>query len=44
MPVLLTTGYSDSLSDAERQGFPIIGKPYRSNELFNRISAMLETP
>jgi signal transduction histidine kinase len=41
MPVLLATGYSDALSDAQGQGFQIIGKPYRSNELCNRISAML---
>jgi len=41
MPVLLATGYSDALSDAEGQGFPIIGKPYRSTELCNRISALL---
>jgi CheY-like chemotaxis protein len=41
LPVLLATGYSDALGDAEGQGFQIIGKPYRSNELCNRISAML---
>jgi signal transduction histidine kinase/CheY-like chemotaxis protein len=41
LPVLLATGYSDLLSNAEDQGFQTIGKPYRSNELCNRISAIL---
>jgi signal transduction histidine kinase len=42
LPVLLATGYSDALSDAEGQGFQIIGKPYRTGELCDRVSAMLE--
>jgi signal transduction histidine kinase/CheY-like chemotaxis protein len=41
LPVLLATGYSDALSDAEGQGFQIIGKPYRTSELCDRVSAML---
>jgi signal transduction histidine kinase len=41
LPMLLTTGYSDACSDAEAQGFQIIGKPYRSQQLCSRISAML---
>jgi len=41
LPVLLATGYSDALANAEDRGFQIIGKPYRSNELCNRIGAML---
>ncbi len=41
LPMLLATGYSDALSDAEGQGFQIIGKPYRTTELCDRISAML---
>jgi CheY-like chemotaxis protein len=41
LPVLLATGYSDALNDAEGLGFQIIAKPYRSNELCNRIGAML---
>lgn len=42
LPVLLATGYSDALSDAEGQGFQIIGKPYRTGELCDRVGAMLE--
>ena len=41
LPMLLATGYSDALSDAEGQGFQIIGKPYRTSELCDRISSML---
>ncbi len=43
LPVLLTTGYSDALSDAEGQGLQIIGKPYRTSDLCQRVSAMLAT-
>ncbi|MDP3854071.1 ATP-binding protein [Phenylobacterium sp.] len=43
LPVLLATGYSDALSDAEVLGFQIIAKPYRSNDLCNRIDALLGT-
>jgi signal transduction histidine kinase len=42
MKVLLTTGYSDALSDATRRGRQIIPKPYRSDELCERVCALLQ--
>lgn len=41
LPILLATGYSDSLDKAEARGFPILSKPYRASELCNRIEALL---
>ena len=42
LPILLTTGYSSSLEQAEAQGFPILAKPYRANDLCDRVEAMLK--
>jgi signal transduction histidine kinase len=39
--VLLTTGYSDSLSDAVRKGLQIMSKPYRPKELCERVCTLL---
>lgn len=41
MPILLATGYSDALGGARQLGLPVIGKPYRSNDLYSRIMALL---
>jgi signal transduction histidine kinase len=41
MKILLTTGYSDALSDATRRGLQIISKPYRPEELCERVRALL---
>ncbi len=41
MPVLLASGYSDALGGAENLGVPVISKPYRSGDLFGRVSALL---
>ncbi len=41
MPVLLASGYSDALGGAEKLGVPVISKPYRSGDLFGRVSALL---
>jgi DNA-binding LytR/AlgR family response regulator len=41
LPILLATGYSDALDKAEAQGFPILSKPYRANDLCSRIEALL---
>jgi signal transduction histidine kinase len=42
MKVLLTTGYSDALSDATRRGLQIISKPYRPEELCERVCRLLQ--
>lgn len=41
IPILLATGYSDTLGGAERLGVPVITKPYQSGELCGRIGALL---
>lgn len=33
LPVILTTGYSESLHEIEREGFPLLLKPYRPRQL-----------
>jgi signal transduction histidine kinase/CheY-like chemotaxis protein len=40
--MLLATGYSDALSDAIRKGLQIISKPYRPQELCDRVCALLQ--
>jgi PAS domain S-box-containing protein len=37
LPVLLTTGYSGSVQDAVREGFPIIQKPYELRDLAKAV-------
>ncbi|HWU14363.1 MAG TPA: ATP-binding protein [Caulobacter sp.] len=41
LPVLLTTGYSDSLRKATDLGLAIVPKPYRSTELCERVTTLL---
>jgi PAS domain S-box-containing protein len=43
LPVILTTGYSESLADIEREGFPLLLKPYRPAQLVRTIEAPLRT-
>jgi DNA-binding NtrC family response regulator len=33
IPVLLTTGYSESVQEARREGYPIVQKPYNLQDL-----------
>lgn len=42
LPVLLTTGYSDSALDAESASFDLVRKPYRRGDLIARIQAMVD--
>lgn len=42
MKVLLTTGYSEALSDAATRGLQIISKPYRPEELCERVCTILQ--
>jgi signal transduction histidine kinase/DNA-binding NarL/FixJ family response regulator len=41
MPVLLTTGHDEAANDAIANGFEIISKPYRSEELVTRLKTFL---
>lgn len=41
LPVVLTTGYSDVLSDIEREGFALLLKPYRPRQLAQAIEKAL---
>jgi CheY-like chemotaxis protein len=41
LPILLTTGYSSAALDAAREQFPILPKPYRRNQLFEKIADLL---
>ncbi|OJU11806.1 MAG: hybrid sensor histidine kinase/response regulator [Caulobacterales bacterium 68-7] len=45
VPILLTTGYNDELAlDGPRAGaMDVLGKPYRRNELVNRVQAALRS-
>jgi len=42
--VLLTTGFADEAIDAGSRSFELIRKPYRRNELNQRIRAVLDKP
>jgi signal transduction histidine kinase/CheY-like chemotaxis protein len=44
LPILLTTGYSDSIADgrAEARGFPILAKPYKAGDLKRGVLTLLE--
>jgi CheY-like chemotaxis protein len=42
IPVLLTTGYADTLRQARELGLPIVPKPYRPADLCSRVTALLE--
>ena len=42
--VLLTTGFADEAIDAGSRSFELIRKPYRRNELNERIRAVLDKP
>jgi CheY-like chemotaxis protein len=41
IPILLATGYSDSVERAARDGFPILSKPYRPAELERELRRLL---
>ena len=43
MPVILTTGYSDEMTQQHPQagGFEVLGKPWRQTELIDRVQAAL---
>src|SRR5439155_14682156 len=41
LPVLLTTGYAEAMSDAEAVGLTILRKPYPSHDLLGIIGGML---
>ncbi|WP_052002929.1 ATP-binding protein [Microvirga sp. BSC39] len=41
IPILLATGYSDSVERAVGEGFPILSKPYRSSELERELRLMI---
>jgi PAS domain S-box-containing protein len=44
LPVLVTTGYMDELpSKKPGKGLPILAKPYRHDELLERVKAVLKT-
>ncbi len=40
VPILLTTGYSDSLAEREVGDFPVLNKPYRLDELEAALAAL----
>ena len=42
LPILLTTGYSVAGQEARADGFEILPKPYRSNELQRAVATALE--
>jgi signal transduction histidine kinase/CheY-like chemotaxis protein len=41
VPILLATGYSDSIAGANAKGLAVITKPYRSEDLRKRIDELL---
>jgi CheY-like chemotaxis protein len=41
IPILLATGYSDSVERAAREGFPILSKPYHPTELERELRRLL---
>ena len=42
LPILLTTGYSDSALDAECAAFDLVRKPYRRAELTRKIRSLVD--
>jgi signal transduction histidine kinase/CheY-like chemotaxis protein len=42
LPILLATGYSDSVAEADAQGLALIAKPYQGDELRRRIEDLLK--
>ncbi|HYE01123.1 MAG TPA: ATP-binding protein [Alphaproteobacteria bacterium] len=41
LPVVLATGYNESAGDPEAEGFPLLRKPYRSEDLQAAVAAAL---
>lgn len=41
IPILLATGYSDSVERAAKEGFPILSKPYHPTELERELRRLL---
>jgi PAS domain S-box-containing protein len=41
LPILLATGYSDSVERAAREGFPILSKPYHPTELERELCRLI---
>jgi CheY-like chemotaxis protein len=41
IPILLATGYSDSVEHAAREGFPILSKPYHPAELDRELRLLI---
>jgi CheY-like chemotaxis protein len=41
VPVLLTTGFSDALAEADAKGLAVITKPYSSEDLCQRIGELM---
>jgi CheY-like chemotaxis protein len=41
IPILLATGYSDSVERAAREGFPILSKPYHPAELERELRRVI---
>jgi DNA-binding NtrC family response regulator len=41
IPVLLTTGHSDAVTDAMTRGLQIIAKPYRLAEICDRVARLI---
>jgi signal transduction histidine kinase len=44
IPILLATGYSDSVEHAAREGFPILSKPYRPAVLERELRLLISQP
>ncbi|MCW2235852.1 ATP-binding protein [Azospirillum canadense] len=44
MPVLLVSGYSDSIAEARALGFPVIGKPFDTAGLVKAVTRAMATP
>ena len=44
LPVILTSGYSNTLAADARHGFPLIRKPYSLDELARAIRLASERP
>lgn len=44
MPILLATGYSESVERAVKEGFPILKKPYHPSELHRALKAVIAQP
>lgn len=42
LPVLLTTGYSDATSAASKEGFAIVHKPFRQEQLVSALNSTIE--